>query len=90
MDITIYYVDYEKIRALVWFGLVWFGYFLCLSDYVKEVKCSILSPKAYNQIDCKLFWHKYLNFSVHKEPMIGETVRVDNKIKLDSMHPYLV
>ena len=44
-------------------------YWWQLFDYLKPTPQGHLSGKTYNQGDCKLFRHKYLSFSFHKEPM---------------------
>ena len=67
------YVDFERIREH--YGYVyWWG----LTDFLKPTSRGWLSYKIYYQGDCKLFRHKNLSFSFHKEPMGGGTGRADS------------
>jgi hypothetical protein len=72
---TTFYVDFERIRKHG--GYVYYWY---LTDYLKP-KFGDLSGKIYNQGDCKLFRHKSLSFSFHKEPMGGGTGDVQEPVK---------
>jgi hypothetical protein len=62
-----FYVNFERIKKQG--GYV---YFWVLGDYLKP-KDGVLSYKNYRQGDCKLFRHKILSWSFHKEPMGGGT-----------------
>ena len=66
VDGTTSYVDFERIRKhggyVYWWDML---------DYLKPDKYGHLSSKSYKQGDCKLFRHKSLSFSFHKEPMGG-------------------
>ena len=62
----IFYVDFERIRKHGGYVYWW-----TLTDYLEPTKLGNLSNKVYRQGDCKLFRHKNLSFSFHKEPMGG-------------------
>ena len=59
-----FYVDFERIRKHDGYVYYW-----TLANYLKPTETGMLSAKAYIQADCKLFRHKHLSFSFHKEPM---------------------
>ena len=63
---AIYYVDFEKIKKND--GYVYFWRF---NNRLKQDKHGALSSKVYIQGDCKLFRHKALSGSYHKE-WLGE------------------
>ena len=67
------YVDFERIRKHG--GYVYYWY---LTDLLKPDKDGDLSAKIYRQGDCKLFRHKILSGSYHKEPMGGGTGITNN------------
>ena len=77
-----FYVDFERIRKHG--GYV---YFWRLSDYLKPTKYRDLSSKVYHQGDCKLFRHKTLSYSFHKEPMGGGTGDVEEPHKKGWKYP---
>ena len=62
------YVDFDRIRKHDGY-VYWWEMF----DYLKPTELGVLSSKAYNQGDCKLFRVKYLSYSHHNEPMGGGT-----------------
>ena len=76
------YVDYERIRKVDGYVYSW-----DLSDYVKPDEYGTFSAKSYSQIDCTLFRHKILYFSIHKEPMGGGIGEVDNTPDEDWRYP---
>jgi hypothetical protein len=61
-----FYVDFERIRKHGGYVHWW-----TLSDYSKPTIHGDLSHRNYQQGDCKLFRHKLLSWSFHKEPMGG-------------------
>jgi hypothetical protein len=61
-----FYVDFERIRKHSGHVHWW-----TLSDYLKPSIYGDLSDRRYRQGDCKLFRHKILSLSSHKEPMGG-------------------
>jgi len=63
-----FYVDFERIRKHDGFVYYW-----DLVDYLKPLSTGVLSSKAYNQGDCKLFRLKFLSFVHHKQPMGRDT-----------------
>ena len=74
-----FYVDLDRIRKHSGYVYVW-----RLADYLKPTKTGMLSDKSYDQVDCKLFRHKWLSVSFHIKPMgggIGENVKVPEKHK---------
>ena len=68
-----FYVDFERIRKVDEYV-----YFWALSDLLKPDEDGDLSYKHYHQGDCKLFRHKILSGSNHKEPMGGGTGTIVN------------
>ena len=76
------YVDYERIRKHD--GYI---YFWELFDYLKPTLQGHLSAKIYYQGDCKLFRHKNLSYSFHKEPMGGGTGDTVNKPDKEWTYP---
>jgi hypothetical protein len=62
-----FYIDFERTKKQG--GYV---YFWVLGDYLKPEE-GVLSYKNYRQGNCKLFRHKILSWSFHKEPMGGGT-----------------
>ena len=77
-----HYVDYERIRKVDGFVYYWY-----LSDLLKPDKDGDLSSKTYIQGDCKLFRHKGLSGSFHKEPMGGGTGDVQEPVKKGWKYP---
>jgi len=61
-----YYLDFDRVRKHDGYVYIW-----TLDDYLKPDKDGDLSEKNYIQCDCKLFRHKILSGSFHKEPMGG-------------------
>ena len=70
------YVDFERIRKVDGFVYYW-----DLVDNSKPTKNGILSSKAYNQGDCKLFRFQNLSLSFHNKPMGRGTGDVQKPVK---------
>ena len=71
-----YYIDLERIRKVDGYVYWW-----DLKDLLKPNKYGLLSGKAYNQGDCKLFRIKILNYVHHTQPMgrdVGEASNPKN------------
>ena len=78
------YVNFERIRKVD--GYV---YFWVLSDFLKpNPKTGTISMKIYHQGDCKLFRHKRLSFSFHKEPMGRGTCKTNNDPDKNWVYPH--
>ncbi len=71
-----FYVDLDRIRKHSGYVYVW-----RLVDYLKPTEGGNLSDKSYYQVDCKLFRHKWLSVSFHKEPMGGGTGDVQEPVE---------
>jgi hypothetical protein len=77
-----FYVDFERIRKHGGYVYYW-----DLIDFLKPDKYGHLSSKTYKQGDCKLFRHKSLSYTFHKEPMGGGTGVPDNKPDKEWTYP---
>jgi hypothetical protein len=77
-----FYVDFERIRKVDGYVYYW-----VLNDYLKPNKFGTLSSKVYYQGDCKLFRHKGLSYSYHKEPMGGGTGDTSNDPDTEWTYP---
>ena len=79
---NIFYLDFERVRKHDGYVYWWE-----LGDFLKPDKYGDLSAKAYHEGDCKLFRHRILSYSFHKEPMGRGTGDVQESVKKTWRYP---